>query len=793
MAFALATKHFLRAASSTDGLPRIGSLQPPAMLASPSLHLPARRSQSKCLVIHAAGSTYGTYFRVTTFGESHGGGVGCIIDGCPPRLPLSEADLQVDLDRRRPGQSRITTPRKETDTCTIASGIVDGLTTGSPIKVEVPNTDQRGNDYNEMSLAYRPSHGDASSDFKYGVRSVQGGGRSSARETIGRVVAGAIAKKILKLYSGTEILAYASQVHNVVLPEGLVDHETVNLDQNFDELNWELWFWARIVLVDRLKSMDEMMGILSEEWLQTKSTIQNLDTKMIKLRRAMTVVMVTRSTAPMTIPNPANIESLERSTARQQSTILTVRSEIGLVPAGMMKLLPWSGRKLSYLTRCMSKAGWRNRNGGGGLLSICSAIGISGPLTLRLKAICKDLSVNHTCHFGVKLGDGRRMDSTGIYRDSTIHLESTVVRTDCYRFPLGGVDMVLGIACWGEDDSARRSEDRCEVSLKLLLRIGDVEVTAMLVEPSCCLVVTATSEIVDADISWVLDRFVDVFGDLEGLLPTCLTDHLIELLQGVGLIDRYRHMQKDEIEKLMAEMLTSFLQSTFFQIEDNIVRCPNPEYAEKMIAAIDAVRVRGDSVGGVVTCIVRHVPRGLGSPVFDKLEAEFAKAALSLPATKGFEFGSGFAGTFMTGSEHNDEFYVDEHGRIRTKTNRSGGIQGGISNGEIINMRIGFKPTSTISVCSTSLSLVHLDKTTYKVLEASNALMLEMRQKTVTRAKRDTELIARGRHDPCVVPRAVPMVEAMVAIVLADQLLAQHGQCYLFPINPALQEPLEIS
>ncbi|MBA0566661.1 hypothetical protein Golob_011459 [Gossypium lobatum] len=138
---------------------------------------------------------------------------------------------------------------------------------------------------------------------------------------------------------------------------------------------------------------------------------------------------------------------------------------------------------------------------------------------------------------------------------------------------------------------------------------------------------------------------------------------------------------------------------------------------------------------------------------------------MSLPATKGFEFGSGFAGTFLTGSEHNDEFFTDEHGTIRTRTNRSGGIQGGISNGEIINMRVAFKPTATIS----------------------------KKQHTVTREKKEIELLARGRHDPCVVPRAVPMVEAMVAMVLVDQLMAQHGQCNLFPINPELQEPLSFS
>ncbi|CAL9207312.1 unnamed protein product [Musa hybrid cultivar] len=380
------------------------------------------------LEVRAGGDKFGKHFEVTTYGESHGGGVGCIISGCPPRIPLSEEDLQFELDRRRPGQSRITTPRKETDTCRILSGLFEGTTTGTSICVFVPNTDQRGHDYSEMSIAYRPSHADATYDFKYGLRAIQGGGRSSARETIGRVAAGALAKKILKMYAGTEILAYVSQVHKVVLPEGVVDNETVTLDE----------------------------------------------------------------------------------------------------------------------------------------------------------------------------------------------------------------------------------------------------------------------------------------------------------------------------------------------IESNIVRCPDPEYARKMIEAIDAVRVKGESVGGIVTCIARNVPRGLGCPVFDKLESDLAKAMLSLPATKGFEFGSGFAGTFLTGSEHNDEFYMDEFGNVRTRTNRSGGIQGGISNGETIYMRIAFKPTSTIG----------------------------KKQNTVTRDGHETELIARGRHDPCVVPRAVPMVEAMVALVLLDQLMAHTAQCGLFPSNPALQQQI---
>ncbi len=158
------------------------------------------------LRISAAGSTYGNNFRVTTFGESHGKGVGCVIDGVPPRLTLSTEEIQFELDRRRPGQSIITTPRKEEDTCEILSGVAaDGTTLGTPIAVLVRNKDQRSGDYSEMSVAYRPSHADATYDFKYGIRAVAGGGRSSARETIGRVAAGAVAKKLLKTVSGTEV------------------------------------------------------------------------------------------------------------------------------------------------------------------------------------------------------------------------------------------------------------------------------------------------------------------------------------------------------------------------------------------------------------------------------------------------------------------------------------------------------------------------------------------------------------------------------------------------------------
>jgi chorismate synthase len=187
---------------------------------------------------------------------------------------------------------------------------------------------------------------------------------------------------------------------------------------------------------------------------------------------------------------------------------------------------------------------------------------------------------------------------------------------------------------------------------------------------------------------------------------------------------------------------------TLEQVESNIVRCPDAALAEQMIARIDQARREGDSLGGVVGCVARGVPPGLGEPVFDKLEADLAKAMLSLPAVKGFEIGSGFAGAAMKGSEHNDPFYM-EGGRVRTRTNYSGGVQGGISNGENVVIRVAFKPTATI----------------------------RKKQDTVDVHGNAVKLAARGRHDPCVLPRAVPIVEAMTALVLVDHFLRQRGQC----------------
>jgi chorismate synthase len=360
------------------------------------------------------GNSFGHLFRITTFGESHGGGVGVVIDGCPPQVEISVEEIQAELDRRRPGQSKITTPRKEEDRCEILSGVFEGKTLGTPISIMVRNKDQRPQDYSEMATTYRPSHADATYDAKYGIRNYQGGGRSSARETIGRVAAGAIAKKILRQYSGLEIVGYVKRIQDL---EATIDPETVTLDQ----------------------------------------------------------------------------------------------------------------------------------------------------------------------------------------------------------------------------------------------------------------------------------------------------------------------------------------------VESNIVRCPDAEAAERMIDRIEQIRDQGDSIGGVVECVARNVPRGLGDPVFDKLEADLAKGMMSLPASKGFELGSGFAGTLLTGSEHNDEYYTDEAGNLRTRTNRSGGTQGGISNGENIIIRIAFKPTATIRKA----------------------------QNTVTNTGEAAVLAAKGRHDPCVLPRAVPMVEAMMALVLCDHLLRHHGQCEL--------------
>lgn len=355
-------------------------------------------------------STFGQAFRIHTFGESHGGGVGVVIDGCPARIPVSVEDIQKQLDRRRPGQSDIVTPRNEADAAEILSGLQDDQTLGTPIAIVVRNKDQRPGSYDEMATKYRPSHADYTYDAKFGVRALSGGGRASARETIGRVAAAAVAQKVLDtLTPGIEVLAWVKSIQDL---EAQVDSATID---------------------------------------------------------------------------------------------------------------------------------------------------------------------------------------------------------------------------------------------------------------------AAT-------------------------------------------------------------------------IESNPVRTGDSAMAEKMIEHIKATRADGNSVGGVIECVVRNAPLGLGEPIFDKLEAELAKAMLSIPATKGFEIGSGFAGTRLTGREHNDPYRMED-GKVRTTTNNSGGVQGGITNGEHILFRVAFKPTATIMSS----------------------------QETVSSEGEDTELAGKGRHDACVLPRAVPIVEAMAKLVLTDHLLRHRA------------------
>ncbi|KAI5962692.1 ARO2 [Candida pseudojiufengensis] len=367
-------------------------------------------------------SSFGTLFRVTTYGESHCKSVGCIVDGCPPGLKLDESDIQPQLTRRRPGQSKLSTPRNEADAVEIQSGTENGITLGSPIGMTVKNKDHRPGDYSETDLYPRPSHADYTYIQKYGLKSGSGGGRSSARETIGRVAAGAIAEKLLTKINNVEIVAFVSSI--------------------------------------------------------------------------------------------------------------------------------------------------------------------------------------------------------------------------------------------GEISMNRNPQD---------------------------------------------PKFQEVLNNITR-----------EEVDGVGPI-----------------------------------RCPDASVREEMVKVIEKYRDSKDSIGGVVTCVIRNCPIGLGEPCFDKLEAKLAHAMMSLPATKGFEFGSGFIGTTIPGSKHNDLFIYDEtNKRLKTKTNNSGGIQGGISNGENIYFSVAFKSAATIS----------------------------QEQETVTYDGKNGILAARGRHDPSVTPRAVPIVETMAALVLIDQYLIQQAR-----------------
>jgi chorismate synthase len=215
------------------------------------------------------GNTFGHLFRITTFGESHGGGVGVIIDGCPPRLEISAAEIQLELDRRRPGQSKITTPRKETDTCEILSGVFEGKTLGTPISILVRNKDTRSQDYDEMVTTYRPSHADATYDAKYGFRNWQGGGRSSARETIGRVAAGAIAKKILHLFGGVEVIGYVKRIQDI---EATVDSHTVTMADVESNIVRCPDFTCAEQMIDRIEAIGKQGDSIGGRMCRTQCT-----------------------------------------------------------------------------------------------------------------------------------------------------------------------------------------------------------------------------------------------------------------------------------------------------------------------------------------------------------------------------------------------------------------------------------------------------------------------------------------------------------------------------------------
>ncbi|KAI9015187.1 chorismate synthase [Gaertneriomyces semiglobifer] len=380
-------------------------------------------------------SSFGSAFRVTTFGESHCKGVGVIIDGVPPGMPLTEDDIRPQLTRRRPGQSALTTPRNEKDAPTILSGTEKGFTLGTPICITVPNEDQRPHDYGEMDYYPRPSHADFTYLMKYGVKASSGGGRSSARETIGRVAASAIAEKFLSLTHNVEIVAFVSSIGEV---------------------------------------------------------------------------------------------SIEPT---------------GPYPTGTS---PKSQSEVEFLKQWTSW--WQT-----------------------LKTITRE------------------------------------------------------------------------------------------------------------------------------------------------------------------------------QVDANEVRCPDAEVAERMRQIIVEAKNANDSIGGTLVCVIRNVPAGLGEPCFDKIEAKLAHAMLSIPATKGFEIGSGFAGTCIPGHIHNDPFVRKSNGTLGTTTNFSGGVQGGITNGEDIYFKVAFKAPATIG----------------------------QGQNTATYEGVDGILSAKGRHDPCVLPRAVPIVEAMAGLVIMDSLMQQ--------------------
>jgi chorismate synthase len=540
-------------------------------------------------------NTFGEMFRITSFGESHGDGIGVVVDGCPAGLEISEVDIQAELDRRRPGQSHITTDRNEADKVKILSGIYNGKTTGTPIAMVVFNTDQRSHDYNALQDLYRPGHSDFTYQQKYQNRDPRGGGRSSARIMIGRVAAGAIAKKFLKEKLGVEFLAYTSQVGEIGVG-----------DTKRDFTNFELSTQRLLLKAISFDYLDDIFAEFTPE--------------------------VTR----FMFPKPAD--------------------------------------KISETAEFISGAISANQKGE----------------DLQLVILDKD--------------NGEFLGCCGVHNPHTKTPEFGIWLKKSAHGKGYGREAMTALKVWADQN----------------LDYGYIKYPVDKANISSRKIPESLGGVVQSEY-----KHTGMGG------------------QDLDLVEY--HIIKDiSSENTLKSLLPLYETVTSDQIEANIVRCPDPEVATKMIELIEKAKAEKDSLGGVITGVIRGLPVGLGEPEFDKFPALLAHAMLSINATKGFEIGSGFAGTKLKGSQHNDEFVKSSNQtEITTKTNHAGGVLGGITNGQTVYFDVAFKPVATIG----------------------------KPQKTLNNQGKEVVVEGKGRHDPCVLPRAVPIVEAMSALVVMDLYL----------------------
>jgi len=591
-------------------------------------------------------NTFGNLFRFTTFGESHGAAVGVIVDGCPAGLELDENDIQTDLDRRRPGQSSITTARNEADTVQILSGIFEGKTTGAPIAMMVWNKDHRSQDYEALKKLVRPGHADFTYNQKYGNRDPRGGGRSSARIMIARVAAGAIAKKFLKEKCGMEFLAWTEEVHEVKMK-----YKQDFGNQTFPSV--EGW-------------QPQADGVVSGSYPIRAGSGSESELLTYPFRVGKAAESKTYKTLFITIPFGKNFKNLNGKEIETNSKNITL-----------------------------------NKNA---RRTIHDAI-IEKCQTENIHLISLAVLHNHA-HLILIADDNWKAQIAQIKGYSSFILGKNLPEFKGKTWAEG---------CWMEyiDSEKELSELDHYIQNNHLKHSQSLGIALLK----------------------VASHFPNVVQNWSAL-PTLkggnnkpkLTEFTPPTLKG-----------QDNIK--ISEVTPS-------QIESNIVRCPDPVAAKKMIAVIEQAKKDKDSLGGIIRGVIRGVPAGLGEPEFDKLPALLAHAMMSINATKGFEIGSGFAASNMKGSEHNDIFETDEDGRVTTQTNYAGGVLGGISNGQNIDFRVGIKPVATIGKTQITVDI--------------NGVK--------------TEVEGKGRHDPCVLPRAVPIVEAMAAVVMMDLWLQNQSR-----------------